>query len=233
MNKTKRGILYGMVLGDGGLYILKNQSKSTARLVIGHGINQKEYLEFKNQKLHEIFGGQQAKINQYNSFNKTVQKEYTNVQLCKTHKYFRQMHRVLYQTGKKKFTKQVLDYLTDEGLTYWFLDDGSSSRNYNTNIKGEKIFANSCRFSIATYCSKHEALIIQKWFKVKYNIDVVFDIDKRNGLYSIRSNTNGAIKFVQIISSYVPQSMRYKITGIEELIQERGAPYLIEGDDIV
>ena len=54
MDKRKRGILYGCAIGDGGIYLDKNQASSTARLIIGHGPNQLEYLKYK-QHLFQIF----------------------------------------------------------------------------------------------------------------------------------------------------------------------------------
>ena len=227
MNKEYRGILYGMSLGDGGIYITKDQSVKTARMVIGHSPKQRGYLEYKANLLLKIFGGKPTKINEYQSFNKTSEKTYTNLQICRTEKYFRQMHRVLYKTGTKVFTKQVLDYLTDEGLALWYMDDGSAAicKNKSGNICG-------CMTRIATYCSLEEAEIIKDWFKSKYEIDVKFDLDKRNNKISIRMNTKDSKIFVQIVKPYIHESMKYKLSHVGDYETRVPIP-LIRGGDIV
>lgn len=227
MNKIDRGILYGMSLGDGGIYITKDQSEHTARMVIGHSPKQREYLEYKNKLLHSIFGGKLNNINEYTSLNKRMNKSYTNVQVCRTEKYFRQMHRVLYQTGEKRYTEQVLSYLTDHGLALWYMDDGSGTvcKNKLGNISG-------CMTRIATYCSYEEAELLRSWFKTKYDLDVKFDIDKRNDKVSIRFNTKDSNKFVQTVSPYIHDSMKYKIEHVKEYNPRVPSPSL-EGEDIV
>lgn len=227
MNKKQRGILYGMSFGDGGIYLLKDQSKETARMTIGHSPKQREYLEYKNQLLLSIFGGKLTNINEYTSLNKKMNKEYTNLQLCRTEKYFRQMHRVLYATGQKIYTGQVLDYITDHGLALWYMDDGSGvvCRNNKGSICG-------CMTRIATYCSKDEAELIKDWFKSKYNLDCKFDIDKRNNKYSIRFNTQDSRKFVDIVYPYIIPIMMYKVEHVEKYNPRVPSPSF-EGDDIV
>lgn len=210
VNKNYRGMLYGMCFGDGGVYITKDQSKKTARIVIGHTPKQRKYLEYKNKLLHSIFGGKISKINTYISLNKKMNKEYTNIQLCRTEKYFRQMHRVLYPKGKKIYTRKSLYYLTDEGLALWFCDDGNGRICTNPNGK-----IGGCMTRISTYCSLKEIEIIRDWFKEKYDLNVKFDCDKRNNLYSVRFNTKDSHKFVQIVQKYVPKSMRYKLEHTE------------------
>lgn len=227
MNKEQRGILYGMSFGDGGIYISKDQSSETAGMTIGHSPKQREYLEHKNQLLHSIFGGKISKINEYKSFNKTVQKEYTNIQLRRTEKYFRQMHRVLYKEGFKKYTSQSLGYLNNHGLALWYMDDGSGviCKNNKRNICG-------CMTRLSTYCSLEEAELIRDWFKSKYDIDCKFDIDRRNNKVSLRMNTNDSRKFVDVVAPYMIPSMKYKIEHVEKY-NPRVLSSSFEDEDIV
>lgn len=203
MNKRDRGILYGMSVGDGCIH--RQKSNRHYALTIGHGPKQKEYLQYKADKLHSIFGGNPINVNTYKSFNKQVGKEYTNLQIRKLHPYFDQIHRNLYQTGKKVYTRKVLDFITDEGLAYWFMDDGSGrvSKSKNGVLCG-------CMVRISTYCGQEEAEIISKWFKDVYGFDCSFDIDNRNDRYSIRLKTLDSIAFCKIVEPYIPYFMKYK-----------------------
>lgn len=208
MNKRNRGILYGLVFGDGNLYM---QTANSCILTIGHSPKQKEYLEFKQQLLHSILGGKKPWVGSYKSFNKKQNKYYENWQLRKTYKYFRQMHRVLYPKGTKIYTRKTLDYLTDYGLALWYCDDGSG-----TVCKNKVGKPCGCMTRISSYCTMEEAEIIKQWFKDRYDIDVKFDVDKRNNKVSIRMNTQESKKFVSIVSPYVPQCMKYKIEHVDK-----------------
>ncbi len=228
MNKIERGILYGMTLGDGCLNITKGSINYG--LTIGHGPKQQTYLEHKANKLQGVLGKKEIKVSSYSSYNKTANKTYTNLQLRVTHPYFRQMHRNLYPTGVKIISRKVLDFLTDEGLAYWFMDDGSGvlCRNKDKTVCG-------CMVRISTYCTKEEALIIQSWFKDKYNLSCKFDVDKRNNKYSIRFGTLDSKKFCQIVKPFVTAEMLYKISDVLDYVPRvrDTQPEKSEGEDIV
>lgn len=213
MDKRKRGILYGLALGDGGIYLSKDQSNKTARLVIGHGPKQKEYLEYKKQLVTSVLGGKPPSIYTYKSFNKKVGKKYTNHQLYKNHKYFRQMHRVLYPNNKKTYTKKLLSYLTDQSLALWFMDDGCGSVCYNKVKK-----PCGCMTRLSTYCSREEACLLKDWFLEKYDIDPRFDVDRRNNKFSLRFNTKESKKFVSIVYPYMFSDLKYKIAHVDKYI---------------
>jgi len=230
MNKTDRGILYGMLFGDGNLYTATNNfGVKYTKLTIGHSPKQRGYLEHKCDLLHSALGGKKPKIYEYESFNKTANKKYTNLQTVKTNKYFRQMHSLVYASGTKKYTRQTLDYLTDHGLALWFMDDGHGKEFINKlgKIHGYQV-------QVSTYCSEEEAVVIKTWFEDVYKISPKFDIDKRNNLYSLRFNTADSQTFRDIVRPYIIESMLYKL-GFS---QERQTSYsktkiLAEEDDIV
>ncbi len=229
MDKDTRGILYGLALGDGYLYSAKNNfGVNYTQLKISHSPKQKDYIEYKANLILSLFGGKFPKIREVKWFNKTVQKEYSDLRIMKTHKYFEQMRRNLYDNKTKVITRKILDYLTDHGLALWYMDDGCGTICWN-NRNGVKTVG-GCMTRIATYCSLQEAEVIKQWFKDRYEIDIKFDCDKRSNKYSIRMNTKDSKKFVAIIKSFVIPSMLYKITHVETphecLTPEKG-------DDIV
>lgn len=227
MNRRARGILYGMAIGDGGVYLSKDQSAKTARLVIGHGPSQIDYLHYKARLLHSILGGNAPKVYTSKSTNKKTGKIYTNHQLYKNHKYFRQMHRVLYPSGSMLYTEKLLSYLTDESLAIWYMDDGSGTICKNSKTKKPC----GCMTRLSTYCSQEEAELLKEWFYSKYKLDAKFDVDKRNNKYSLRFNTQDSRKFVSIVSPYMFQPLKYKIDHVDKYIPR--VLDTLRGEDIV
>ena len=227
MDKRKRGILYGCAIGDGGIYLDKSQSADTARLIIGHGPKQLDYLEYKRKLLHSVLGGKEPSLYTYKSENKKTGKVYTNHQLYKNHKYFRQMHRVLYPEGVFRYSEQMLSYLTDHSLALWYMDDGSGTvcRNSKTGKPS------GCMTRLSTYCSLEEAQLLREWFKDKYNISAKFDIDRRNDKYSLRFNTKDSREFVSVVSPYMFQPLKYKVGHVDKYFPR--VPDILRDEDIV
>ena len=227
MDKRKRGILYGCAIGDGGIYLCSSQSAKTARLIIGHGPKQLEYLKYKQKLLHSALGGKEPSLYTYKSYNKRTGKTYTNHQLYKNHKYFRQMHKVLYPEGVFKYSEQMLSYLTDQSLALWFMDDGSGTVCRNSKTKKPC----GCMTRLSTYCSKEEDELLKEWFNSKYQIDPKFDIDKRSDKYSLRFNTKDSKEFVSIVSPYMFDTLKYKIEPVDKYSPR--VPDTLRGEDIV
>jgi recombination protein RecA len=227
MNARKRGILYGMAIGDGCISLNKSAKDDTARLIIGHGPMQLAYLKDKARLLHSILGGKEIPIYTHKSYNHSTQKEYTNHQLYRNEAYFRQMHRVMYPQGKKLFTEQLLSYLTDYSLALWYMDDGSGTISKNAKTKAPC----GCMTRISTYCSKYEAELLKEWFLDKYKIEPKFDVDKRSNKYSLRFNTNDSRTFVSVVAPYVFPSMKYKLAHVDKYIPR--AQDTLRGEDIV
>lgn len=227
MNKRTRGILYGMAIGDGGIYLSKGQAADTARMIIGHGPKQLEYLEYKSWLLKSVLGGKGPKLYTYKSANKKTGKTYTNHQLYLNHKYFRQMHRVIYPQGTKVYSEKLLSYLTDQSLAIWFMDDGSGTVCKNSKTKKPC----GCMTRLSTYCSKEEAELLRDWFNEKYQITPKFDVDKRNDKYSLRFNTKESREFASIVSPYVHQSLKYKLDHVDKYVPR--VLGTLRGEDIV
>jgi hypothetical protein len=224
MNRVDRGSLVGMVLGDGHISYRTRYNKDKngvakyeyidSSLIIGHSTKQYRYCEYKRNKIHSIFGG---KLNKIVMVKHTLSngKTYIGCRIQKTNKYFRYLHRKFYNKQNKKIiTREVLDYLTPEGLAYWFMDDGSCSHNKNKLGKVTSIFG-----SISTYVSLEEAEIICEYFRDMWDIDCRKGYCKKTKSYMHRFNTNAFLKFANIIEPYLIPSMRYKIKAAEDLIK--------------
>lgn len=144
------------------------------------------------------------------TFLKKTNKFYDILQLQKTHKYFRTLHRLLYcQDGKKEYTRKMLNMLTPQGIALWYMDDGCSKVCCNT---GGKI--TSCSTVICTYCTEQEANIIHDYFLETWGIEFKLAYHSTFKKYSVRANTANSKKFRKLIEQYIIPSMEYKIATI-------------------
>lgn len=220
MNRKDRGLLVGMLLGDGclrvrdrlkdGKYLYKQ-----AELRVKHSSKQKAYAEHKAELVAQMFGGA-CKVHDTSSV--AFGAKYSQVYFTKSNPYFRALYSVVYPEGKKRITRRVLNYLTPQGIALWYLDDGSA--RVNRNSEG---WVSSCATEIATCCTLDEAEEIVAYFKAVH--DIVVKPFKLNTYWCIRMNTAESQKFCRLIAQYVPASMLYKLQHVSNLnVQECRTP---------
>lgn len=232
MNREERGILVGMVLGDGHLnvrYRLKEKKYKyeSSELFIVHSAAQKDYLGYKAELVRKIFGGT-FKIYGTKTILKKTGKTYYGYGFSKSNKYFKVLKGMMYRDRIKTITYDVLNMLTTQGIAIWYMDDGHARRNYNKDG-----FISSVSTNIATCCTEKEAIIICDWFNKCYDIKWIPFNEKGN--FSIRCNTAESHKFARLIEPYIIPSMRYKLSHVADLnLHERQAPikYCICGNPI-
>lgn len=96
------------------------------------------------------------------------------------------------------------------------MDDGSTY----IDKRGNKRI--SCE--IHTYTSLEETMAIIDFFKEKW--DLKFNLHKKpHAQYTIRTFGPNAVKFIKLISPYVPDCMAYKTKIPDYYIQERTTSY--------
>jgi len=195
-----RGLLIGIVLGDGTLS--KANSKQNSHLLIGHSIKQKDYCNSKLNLVSSLLNTSYH-IKEYRVFNKKTNKHYPIIQgATKVHRYLTKLRKVLYDNGTKKITEKILNYLTPEGLAYWYMDDGGVI-SYHKKKKIDGVFFSTQNFSY------EEHLLIQKYFKDKWDINC--RIGKHGkGKYRISINKTNSYKLIGLISPYIYEDLRYK-----------------------
>lgn len=221
MNDEDRGILVGMILGDGYISVKKRVnakgklSIESASLSITHSVKQRLYVEHKCELVRKIFGGTHT-VHERRARLKNG-KTYQLYGFIKTNPYFRILRKMLYHYGAKTFTSQALNMLTPHGIAIWYMDDGTS--RINVNSKG---FISSVATEIATCCSYEEAILICAWFKEKH--DIAFKPFSTKESFSIRCNTENSHVFARMIEPYIIPSMRYKLSHVADLnLHERQA----------
>ncbi len=221
MNSQDRGLLVGMVLGDGHLNV-RTRLKSgkyryeSSELVIVHSVTQKAYAEYKNALVNRVFGGRcQVKPRSATLSNG---KTYNLCGFCKSARYFRILKRMMYNGRNKMITANVLGMLTIPGLAIWYMDDGHARVNIN-----KAGYVSSAATEIATCCSESEALVVCKWFLDMHSI--VFKPYPTKGRFSVRCNTADSHKFARLVEPFIIPSMRYKLAHVADLdLHERKAP---------
>lgn len=215
MNTEERGVLIGMVLGDGHIRTATAKDKIAKRrispqITFSHSAKQKEYAGHKVSILNNIFGGNATLRN--TSYIDKNGKEHFICYAAKSNPYFRVLKNMMYTSGKKKVTNHVLDMLTDNGIAIWFMDDGSY--RINRKLDGN---VSSVSLIISTYCSKEEVDNIINYFTFKYDIIFKPAFCNKTKLWYIRANTLNSRKFAGLIEPYIVDSMKYKISCIHKL----------------
>ena len=185
-----RGIICGMLLGDGG--------RCRNNFSINHSTRQIEYALFKKELLERITG---KKVNTRQWKTKfgyeTIRVEPKLIPLTRV------LVRKCYKNGVKTFSEKFLNYLTLQGLAIWFMDDGSKS----FKRIGSKVHA--VEVTLNTYLSKEENEIIISFFKEKW--DIQWGLNKSKDKFRLRMGTKEARKYFSLIEPYIIDSMRYKI----------------------
>lgn len=198
MERTKKAILIGLILGDGHI-------TPKGELNITHSIKQKDYIEYKAKIIEQLL--QCKKLNLYHRID-NIHNEYS---LHKTHKYFKILRKWIYKNNIKTFSKKILDLLTPQAVALWWMDDGSHGIDRN-KVTG-KITAHS--FHLYTYTNLEETENIINMFKEKFDINFykIKHTSKKTGItdYYLKCRTKEGRKLSNLIRPYIIQSMEYKI----------------------
>ena len=190
---SQKQIILGGLLGDSSCSLKKIISFSQSE-------RQKEYLIWKSR----FFDKEDDIKCTYSIFNNNKYlKCYFYYYIKKEDEYFFSFIRKnLYSRGRKKISLKYLNELTPLGLAVWWMDDGCLAIS-KKNRYGK----------LSTECFNYEEhLLIQKYFKEKWDINVQIKIEK-NKYYFLRFNVTELKKLIKIIYKYVCNvpSMVYKI----------------------
>lgn len=188
LNEDQLQIILGSFLGDGSI---SNHGLNRYRLKEVHGINQKEYCEWKGNILHA-----KQKIIKNNGYS---QKPAIQIQT----KMFGLSD---YLPNNKSYCPNwLIDKLDAKGLAIWFMDDGSVNSNYN----GAQL--STCSFDLQTQIKLVEKL---NSMGIECKISFVNMKGKRApGYYYISFRKRGYEQLCSVISPYVHQSMIYKVNN--------------------
>lgn len=192
-------VIIGGLLGDSSITL--NRSKEQANLRYAHSEKQKEYGIWKAEKLKNLVYYETA-FERQDRFDKRTNKIYPAYYVrSKEHPIFKELHTRWYSdsinsNSKIKHIKHICEedlmQLDALGLAIWFQDDG---------------YHEDSGYLLATLCfSKRDLQIIKKYFKDKWNIDVII---RNNGEIYISAKFRD--KFKRIVEPYVHDVCKYKL----------------------
>lgn len=190
---SQKQVILGGLLGDSSCNLKRIISFSQSE-------KQKEYLVWKSK----FFNKENDIKSTYNIWNnKSYLRYYFNYYIKKEDETFYSFIRKnLYSGCRKKISLKYLNELTPLAIAVWWMDDGCISIS-----KGNRYG------KWATECFNYEEhLLIQKYFKEKWNINVQIKLEK-NKYYFLRLNVTEMKKLIKIIYKYVCEipSMAYKV----------------------
>lgn len=190
---SQKQVILGGLLGDASCSPKKLISFSQSE-------RQKDYLIWKSN-----FFDKGNNINTANNIwnNKSYLRYYFYYYIKKEDEAFYSFIRKnLYSNGRKKISLKYLNELTPLAIAIWWMDDGCLCLS-----KGNRYG------KWATECFNYEEhLLLQKYFKEKWGINVQIKVEK-NKFYFLRLNVAEMKKLIKIIYKYVCEipSMIYKV----------------------
>ena len=189
-NLDQRDILLGKVIGDGSIHIRYGNS---ALIQFSHKKEHREYLEYINQILGDITNGC---VSEYTSgYGTEMLKTGTH---C-THDLYDYFIDFIDGEGRKNIPEKVINDITPFSLMLWYLDDGSL---VHSSSQRDRMQISVCRYN-ASSCS-----ILQKCLE-KYDIEST--LHNYGGYNYLNINADNTEKFSELIASFIPDVMRYKL----------------------
>ena len=189
---TLKGILVGMILGDG--YLDKIQGGGNSRIHINHSAKYQNYIKWKKDILDQITSTQLV------PYKAEAQgKKYDMLSLrSKRHPIYRRLREEMYRLGHKTATSKIMKDLTWEGIVVWFCDDGYFDRH------SAHIFTHNF--------SESENYLMREWLKKKFNLDC--KVYRRRQYYYLRFTVDSSKKIKEWMIK-LNCGMNYKIDSDE------------------
>lgn len=199
LNKERRDILVGSLLGDGCLRLM-SKCKVPA-FSVSHSEHQKAYVFWKYEKLKQWIRTppwREERVYHKDRNRKTFSWRFQTL----SNDVFTQLWKTFYPNGKKIIPDNLASLLQDSplALAVWLMDDGN--RNH------EAVFINTQSFELSEQYKLSE--ILKNAFDLRVTINK-HSISNGKQLYRIRINTESTRKLRSILSNYLLPEFYYKI----------------------
>lgn len=192
LTQREHDLIIGSLLGDASI----RQREKNSCFRVSHSLKQKDYINFKFNLLKNF------KFSEFKETKRKIKKKNIDVIDLSTHTHpvFNYYRNLFYKNGKKIITKDMLNKLNPRSLAFWICDDGS----YN-NRQGYIVLCTNS-FSL------NEHRLMKKLFNERFGLDPT--IGFRDGkYYYLRFKQEDSKKLIEIIKSFIPKCMSYKIGG--------------------
>lgn len=192
LDEEQEQFIIGGLLGD--MCIFKDKNAKYHRMNCGHSIKQYKYLEYKYDKLSNIFN--------YPVYRSWIDKRTNNLYeeyriQTKTHPFFTKLHNTWYISN----IKIVPDYcskINSQGLAIWYMDDGY--KHISSNKYKQYLFSTN-GFTVNDINNLIQIL--------NSNFNIKSSLQKSTKQIYILSKSN--IDFVDLISPYIIDEMKFKL----------------------
>ena len=120
-----------------------------------------------------------------------------------SHEAFNPLAKLFLNNSKKGILDSlIMDYLTERGLAYWFMDDGGKL-DYNKNSKNKSLVLNTQSFT------EEEVEKLSNGLKAKFQLDCSVRANKGKKVIVINNNTYPL--FYDLVNPYIITEMKYKL----------------------
>ena len=192
INRTEyKGKIIGMVLGDA--YLSGNRKNSY--LKIKHSVKQEDYFNHKVVIVEQLTSVNIRK-------EKTVlgSKEHFCV-VCETksHPLYTSLRGHFYYGGRKTVDEYLMKAISEEGLAYWYLDDGHW---------GGGPVDQDARICTDSF-NKTEQELMCYWLAKRFGLH--FKPIKYRNSFRLKLQLKDVDRLVEIIEPFTPDSMKYKL----------------------
>jgi recombination protein RecA len=192
-------VVLGTLMGDGCLSPPVRQDSESARLRMGHGARQSDYLDWKVSLLGNI-----PHCRTSNSKG-AVFADFTP--LAELHEL---RSAVYLGDGKKVLSEEYLKALTPLALAIWYMDDGS----FSVRSKGlqQRTEGGSGRIEVHVEAmSEGSRVRLRDYLRDTHGLDVRLRYAGSRGKAMLLFSTQASAKFQELIAPYVHPSMEYKL----------------------
>jgi hypothetical protein len=200
LTESQKQLLIGSALGDGD--ITRHKAYGCT-----HSAKQKEYFMHKMDRLSSIHSGRFQKTEGLDPQGKlTYGLRFTTG----TNKFIETLRPIFYPFGKKIFPYEfILENLKEEGLAYWFMDDGSTYYrdrvdNPHPHLHTEGFMKDDCKkicILLSTKFDIHASIVSRNRRRIKDN----------ELSYTISILKSSSKKLFDLIRPYVLPMFFYKI----------------------
>ena len=190
--------IIGLMLGDASL---QSQNKGkTYRIKFEWGDKNKAYVLHVFNRFDEWLLSQPHKIERLSpKGNLIVNWGFQTI----SHEAFNPLAKLFLNNSKKGILDSlIMDYLTERGLAYWFMDDGGKL-DYNKNSKNRSIVLNTQSFT------DQEVEKMSKELMAKFNFECELRTNKSKKVIVISNNSYPL--FYELVSPHIIPEMKYKL----------------------
>lgn len=193
----QRSLIVGSLLGDATMRVGKGARN--ANFKIEHGLEQKEYVDWKYGILEPLTGTGPKLSYRYDEYRKKYPKSWWFRTI--RHPLFTEIYSKFYvkdgyRNGRKIIPPTIHQDLNPLALAVWIMDDGS----YNQKV-----------VDISTYSFLEKDIeFLQKCLEIKFGFKMNYYNDRGKG-FRMYANQTESRKLIQIISPYVIPCLQYKV----------------------